>query len=257
MSTYTTTGLVLSSHDFLEADKIFSIYTNTHGKIEVRATGVRKIKSKLRAHLEPFSITHLMIAHGRRIDRLASAINQKNYKKIKQNYQLLTINYQLLEITDQLTKHHHPDKRIFDLLVEVFNYSEKLVGKQCNNVTMKQLNNDNSTSYTSNQNKNLLAYFVLNFLALLGYKPELNFCVRCKSQVKKDAFFSFRDGSIICSRCKKNDTKISPETLDVLKKYLTQNLEQCCNLAPQESGQLITEFLNHHLDRPLKSNLDK
>jgi len=233
MSTYQTRGLILSSHDFLEADKIFSIYTDTHGKIEARATGVRKIKSKLRAHLEPFSVVQLMIAHGRRTDRLASAITGTQYKKIKSDYQLLTINYQLLELTDQLTKHLHPDPRIYNLLKEAFDFQEK---HDTNPETIK-------------------SYFILNFLSILGYKPELNFCVRCKSEVKKDAFFSFRDGSVICKKCEAHDTSISQETLDVLKKHLTQNLEQCCHLSTQESTHLITEFLNYHLDRPLKSKL--
>ena len=274
MSTFHTQGLVLRSYNFLEADKIFSIYTNTHGKIEARACGVRKIKSKLRAHLEPFSVVNLMIAHGRRQDRLASATIKKNYKKIKSNYKLLIINYQLLELIDQLTKHHHPDPRIFNLLVQVFDFlevSEKQESNKLQQVTtsynkLREGEPQRAEQVAINY-KILHSYFVLNFLSLLGYTPEVNFCIRCKSKIqvnhgfKTMVYFSFRDGSVICPKCAvTSDTPISSESLGILKKYLTENLAEVRhgfktmpNLGTQESHKLIQQFLNHHLDRPLKS----
>ena len=248
MSTYHTQGLILSSHDFRESDKIFSIYTDTHGKIDALATGVRKIKSKLRAHLEPFSVVDLMIAHGRRHDRLVGAIQQKNYFRIKNNYpsqrlvshwlKLLIINYQFLEIIDQLTKLHHPDIRIFNLIKETFDFIE------------------NQQSTINNQQPAIRSYFIIRFLSYLGYTPELKICVRCKNPISNPTHFSFTDGSVICKKCSvPADQPISPESLNILNTYISKDLSKCFFSQPtnKEVHKLVNDFLNYHLDRPLKS----
>ena len=241
MSTYQTQGLVLSSQDFREADKFFSIYTDTRGKIECLATGVRKIKSKLRAHLEPFSVVDLMIANGRRHNRLTSAIVQKSYKKIRSDYNLITFSFSLLEIIDQLTKLHHPDPRIFNLLKESFDFVENREVEEA-------------------ELKSIRAHFILNFLSLLGYTPELKICVRCKGLISNPAYFSFADGSVICEKCVNNDQQISPESVKVLNIYLNTYLDECffsCpeNIASDECCKLVDDFLVYQLDRPLKSDI--
>ncbi|MBU4332522.1 DNA repair protein RecO [Patescibacteria group bacterium] len=278
MSTFNTIGFVLSNYDFREADKIFSIYTATHGKIEGLAAGVRKIKSKLRAHLEPFSVVDIMIAHGRHYDRLIGATQQKNYKRIKSNYRLLIISYQLLEIVDQLTKLHHPDSRIFNLLKEAFDFYEthdftsSLLNLSNNNEIIEQFNNltieqsDNEIIGQSPQSNYQLSiinyqlflrsYFILNFLSLLGYKPELEICVRCKTLVSENFHFSFHDGGVICKRCVANgDRQVSVESIGILKQYLSKNLKDCCDIGNDESSKLVDNFLLYHLDRPLKTSI--
>lgn len=239
MSTYQTQGLVLSHHDFREADKIFSIYTETHGKIEVLAAGSRKIKSKLRAHLEPFSVVDLMVAHGRQFDRLASAISQKSYNKIKENYNLLIVNYQLLEIVDQLTKLHHPDRRVFNLLENVF---ERL-----------------DAFWAEPENwQSIYTYFVLNFLAISGYRPEFKICLRCRNQVDNPRYFNHQDGSVICGRCvdrADNDELIVKKSVETLSAYLVADFSTELEPISFEAYHLMQNFLFRHLDRPLQSQM--
>lgn len=258
VSTYQTQGLVLSHRDFREADKFFSVYTDTHGKIEVLAAGVRKIKSKLRAHLEPFSVVDLMIAHGRRYDRLAGAISQKSYNKIKENYNLLIINYQLLEITDQLTKPHQPDPRIFNLLQEVFNFSElPCFSAECiaNGMINDKCQMNKYSFFQPYYQSPAHFYFIFNLLSYLGYTPELKICVRCKTTVANKYFFSHHDGSVICEKCRTiGDQPVSSQTIEILQKYLTEDLHGCAAISNDEGYKLIRNFLNYHLDQPLRSD---
>lgn len=234
MSTYQTQGFILSTQDYREADKIFYIYTSTYGKIEALACGVRQIKSKLRAHLEPFSVVDIMIASGRYHDRLIGAVSQRSYNKIKSNYELSIINYQLIEIVDQLTKLHHPDERIFNLLEEVFDFIESREADQ----------------FVS---KLVHSYFIINFLGFLGYTPELRVCIRCKKPVFNRLFFSFKDGSVVCERCVAGDREVSPDSIDFLKRYLIEKLQDSYNAGNSESYKLVQDFLAYHLDKPLKS----
>lgn len=49
---YTTTGFVISSRNFSDADKLLSIFTEDFGLIKVLAKSVRNIKSKYKAYIE-------------------------------------------------------------------------------------------------------------------------------------------------------------------------------------------------------------
>lgn len=70
---YTTRGLVLSLRPRREADRIYSILTRDLGLIQASAIGVRKEASKLRGHLEPFTLSIVSLVRGKEYWRVTSA----------------------------------------------------------------------------------------------------------------------------------------------------------------------------------------
>ncbi|OGI69580.1 hypothetical protein A2824_02770 [Candidatus Nomurabacteria bacterium RIFCSPHIGHO2_01_FULL_42_16] len=68
-----TEGFVLGSKNVREADKYFYIYTRDFGLIGAFAQGVRKSASKLRGHLQDFSLVSLELVQGREIWRITGA----------------------------------------------------------------------------------------------------------------------------------------------------------------------------------------
>jgi DNA repair protein RecO (recombination protein O) len=58
-------AIVLSHHDWGEADRLLWLYTRELGKVRVVAKGVRKLRSRKAGHLEPFAHTRLQLARGR------------------------------------------------------------------------------------------------------------------------------------------------------------------------------------------------
>ena len=56
---YTTEAIILKRRDFGEADSLFSFFTKDFGRLEVRAQGVRHLKSKLRYHLSGLSFVKI------------------------------------------------------------------------------------------------------------------------------------------------------------------------------------------------------
>src|SRR3989338_4489150 len=69
--TYNTHGIILKYRDIGEHERIYSILTAEHVKIEGWAQGVRKPQGKLVAHLQPLYLCDIMFARGRRFDRIA------------------------------------------------------------------------------------------------------------------------------------------------------------------------------------------
>lgn len=68
-----TDGLILSSVDFGEADRFYAVYSQNFGKISVLAKSVRLEKSKLRGHLEPYSLARISFIEGKDCLRLTDA----------------------------------------------------------------------------------------------------------------------------------------------------------------------------------------
>jgi len=72
-SIYTTTGFVIGSRFYGEADKILSLFTRDFGLVSVIAKGIRLEKSKLRYFAQDYSMSNFSLVRGRDFWRLTSA----------------------------------------------------------------------------------------------------------------------------------------------------------------------------------------
>lgn len=70
---YTTEGIILESYDQGEHDRAFKVFTKDFGLIMCHARSVRKLESKLRAHLLPRTVSLLTLVKGREVWRLTGA----------------------------------------------------------------------------------------------------------------------------------------------------------------------------------------
>lgn len=70
---YTTAAFILKSRNRGENSRIVSLYTRELGMVEALAQGVRKLKSKLRPHLEELSLARVSLVKGREFWRVTSA----------------------------------------------------------------------------------------------------------------------------------------------------------------------------------------
>lgn len=243
MSTYFTEGIILKHKDFREADRLLTIYTKDYGKIELIAKGSRKIKSKLAGSLEPFCLARLTLVKGKNFDTITSSEIMKNYLGIKTNFQKIVLANYFVEIIDGLTKIHHRDSRVFDLVKEIFDILDK----------EKKIESINSF---------VIWYFAWRFLTHLGYKPELRVCAHCKKTIKpENNYFSLSQGGVICETCNKsikNKMAISEGAIKVMRIILENDFRNLLlikiskNLA-QEISKITNLFLKYHLEKDLKS----
>lgn len=154
-----TQGIVLKRQDYGDYDRQFIIYTHCLGKIAVVAKGAKKITSKLNSHLEPFLISHLMIAEGRAFKRLAGAQALSCFRDIKKDLGKIVIAQYFLEVLDVLVKYEFCDQAIF-ILSKDFLFS--LDGSE-----------------SRKENLIFLNKFLFEILSQLGYCPV----IRSKNQM--------------------------------------------------------------------------
>lgn len=75
---YSTEGAVLQSFDVSEASKTLSLFTKDFGLLSARAQGIRAERSKLRYHLQDFSLGSFDLVRGKNGWRVTSARDTDN-----------------------------------------------------------------------------------------------------------------------------------------------------------------------------------
>lgn len=78
---YTTECIVVESFDNGEHDKVYKVFTRDFGMILVHAKSIRKLESKLRAHIQLRNISLITLVQGKEVWRLVGA-EEKNTEKM-------------------------------------------------------------------------------------------------------------------------------------------------------------------------------
>jgi len=243
--THKVKGIILNKKDYRENDRLFVIYTDELGKIEAAARGVRKIKSKMAGHLNYFSIIDLMVASGKNHYQIASAEIDKNFLNLKSDLIKIILASYCLEIVDSFVKQEHKDLKIYELieeLLEVFNSEREII---------------------SDMYYFLAKVFILKLLALLGWTPELFYCLKCKKNILPDGnLLDASKGGLICGACGRGRgsvLSVSNDTIKILRFILQKDLKNLTVLKINKShlnevAKIISLFLLIHQDKELKSD---
>jgi DNA repair protein RecO (recombination protein O) len=207
---YRTRGFIIKKEDRGEADQLFTVFTEDFGKLEILGKGIRKVSSKLRSGMEIFYLSDIEFIQGKTHKTLTDAILIERFDNLRNSLKRLAIAYKISEVFDSLVIGQEPDKKLWELLTEVFG---KLNSLEIKNLKLEIL----------------YYYFLWNFLSILGFKPQLNFCSICqKKLIPQGLYFSFQEGGVICQNCSKKlkeKKKISPEAVKILRLFLKEDFD--------------------------------
>jgi recombinational DNA repair protein (RecF pathway) len=76
---YTTEAIVIEHFDQGEHDRVYKLFTKDFGLVMAHAKSVRKLESKLRAHLLPRTVSVVTLVQGRDVWRLVGAQERAQY----------------------------------------------------------------------------------------------------------------------------------------------------------------------------------
>ncbi len=247
-STYLTSGIVLKRRDYREADRLVTIFTEDHGKIDTVARGVKKIVSKLAGHLEPLSYSSLMLARGRTYDILATSIRQSSFRIPQTDLRAFALASYVMETVDRLTRPNQADRQLFLLLVHYLHVLEQDI-----------LEHDGTPVF---QRVLISEFFLFQILKQLGYAPELEHCVVGREPFDATAVVvSLHQGGIVCPahRNPALDTLvISRQAIEVLRLMADGDLEPIRlmnreDATLREVGTVLMHFVRYHVGQPLNA----
>lgn len=230
---YKTRGIILRRSNLGEADRILTILTEKYGLIRVVAKGVRKTLSKLAGHLEPFCVVEFLIAEGRNLDIVSGAVIKKCHILLRGNLESTQTAYYLAEIIDRMLPEREKHEEIFELFDE----------------TLEHLN--------SAPSELLISYFELNFLASVGYHPELAKCVRCSEKLSDNNHFDFDSGGVVCTKCD-SGRPVSNDAIKTLRLFLAHRLSTINKIKTnkkliKEISDITSDYLRHINQKEFKS----
>jgi DNA repair protein RecO (recombination protein O) len=174
---FRTPAIILKRRDFGEADRLLTVLTPRHGKLDVIAKGARKLISHKTGHVELYTRADMLIHKGRDLSVVEQSEMTSPYQPLREDLQRGAYAGYAVELVDRfVTTSEDEMSALFYLLDD----------------TLQRVSNEKDPRLP-------IRYYELHFLNLVGYRPELNECVVGHEAIEpQDQFFSFPDGGAVC-----------------------------------------------------------
>ncbi len=238
--TYKTRGIVLRHTPIGEADRVLTLLTSDLGKVRAVARGVRRVKSKLAGHVEPFTYVSVSISYGRTLDVISEAQTIRSFGRLRENLLLISEAVYLSELADAFSNEQEPTPEIFHLLIECLDALE-------------------STDDTTR----LIRWFEIQLLDATGFRPELYECVECRLVLEPgDYIYNCSRGGLLCNGCKVQSVEVAlPLSINANKTLRYYQRNPLLNVlkvpipkpVSDEIGRVLRAYSRYVLERELKS----
>jgi DNA repair protein RecO (recombination protein O) len=228
-----TEALVLKSKRHRETSKIVTFYSEKFGKVKGVAKGARETKSKFGAALEP--MTHVSIVLYKKEHRDLHMISQAEivqlFPHLHSDLGRITAGLSVVELIDAAMHDEESNEPVFRLVTEI----------------MSELD-------TATKNlENVLYFFRLRLLDLMGFRPDFQACVRCKKKLVRlspddqTIQFDVQAGGIVCRSCAMRFPRrvnLTLGTVKILRRLQEAALSDVTEVAiPDSSKKEIEETL--------------
>ncbi|MFA4996126.1 MAG: DNA repair protein RecO [Patescibacteria group bacterium] len=233
-----TSGIVLKRMNFGEADRILTIFTERFGKVKAIARGVRKGRSKLAGHLEPFMLLDLQLYEGKTFYTVTGSEIKSDFSEIHTELKKTSQAFYLAELVDRFLPDHQGSDEVFNLFCRALQYLNK------------------------NEKNLFLRIFELKIIEASGFYPELYECVHCKNKLEEESnFWDAVEGGVICGDCQKkfhHGKKISNQLIKLLRLIEKSDFSileklKISNEVEEEAEEILSTYIASVLERELKS----
>lgn len=176
-------GIIIAEHNMGDFDKMVTMLTPNLGKISCSARGARRPKSQLMAGTQYLCFGEYMLFKGSDTYTINSCETIEVFYNVRTDLDKLMCAADITKIINLVTTENQNSYNTLKLFL--------------------------NTIYTiSETDKNLdfvTAVFKLRLAKILGFSPNVNECVCCRSK-ENLTHFSFKDNGFKCDSCAKQDT---------------------------------------------------
>lgn len=178
MGVYHADALVIRSREYGESDRLLTLFSREHGKIQAVAKGVRKPKSRQRAGAQLFTYADYLLYKGRTLDIVNQASPKESFPHLWTDLEMSLAATAIAELLDLATIPGQPHSELFTLTFTSFFLLE-----QCEPALVQSA-------------------FTLKLLSYLGYRPRFVECAECGKKVQGERLlFSPEAGGVVCREC--------------------------------------------------------
>lgn len=238
MKDYKTEGIIIRVRDYGEADRIITLFTKEHGKVQAIVKGCRKQKSQKRGVIQLFTYGDFVIFSGRSLDTVTQCQAKETFWPIREDLDRMAYATYMVELLDGFVNSGDPHEDLFFLSL----------------ICLHLL--------TVDEPELVIRAFETRLMGVLGYRPHLSDCVVCGTELTGSRiFFSSRLGGVLCDRCFSHDTEsltCKLGTINMLKQLAVWDLKRLRVLklgreTKMEIGEIMKTYINHRLEKKIKS----
>ncbi len=191
METFTVEAIVLRTDDFGDANRVVTLFSKEHGKLEANAYGCRRSRSPLSGALQMFNHVSATLTRGTKVDTIREADIIHFYDALTKDLERLAYASLFFEIVNRMTLPRQRELETFRLLRR-------------------------SLPVLSVRNPKVAALIgACQFMETSGVQLNFSRCVHCGAELDGDAAISLFDGGAVCMNCidAAQDVRPYPEAL--------------------------------------------
>lgn len=235
MSLMKTGGIVIKTVNTGESDKIITILSGAHGKLQAAARASRRPQSRLFAGTQFLCYSDFVLFKGRSLATINSCEPIETFYEIRNDIVKLTYASYMVDLISDSVQEEQPSEKILRLFLNTLHMLAK----------------------TDKTPELLSRIFELRILAELGFAPAADVCGGCGKDLGRESSFSFVNECVLCSDCAKpvnGDMKLLAGTLKALRHILYSNPD---DLFRFELDAKVLSELGSVCDRFLRDKLEK
>ncbi len=208
MPLHESDSIILKTYPLAEADRIVVFFSRDYGKMRGVANGVRRLKSRFGASLEPLARSKVAFfqKENRELVRIRSSELIDSPMKLFEDYDRAVMAGHVAELVDRFL----PDHDVQDAVFRLFELARRALISGCELELVR-------------------SYFEVWMLRLAGVFPNMFTCVTCGEQLRAGEHRVLLSGltSVACGPCGANQgTEVPPTTIAALHWILTTPLDR-------------------------------
>lgn len=238
MARFVTPAMVVRTVDYGEADRIVTLFTYTHGKLQAIARGARKSHKRFGAALALFGVGEATLRErpGAELATLEAFDGARGFPGLLGDMAKVAHGGYACELVRELLPPRQPEPELFDLLVSFLALIDEQPARA-----------------------ETLRVLELRVLEAVGLRPEVERCLGCGSEsLDEDGqVFDARRGGVVCAGCHGAGRPLDGDTRRALKQAQALGLAEAGALslpAPVNAAcrDALGQMISSHLGRPLK-----
>lgn len=172
-----TLGIVLRETDYKDKDKILTLLTAEHGKITVKARGVRGTHSKSKAACQLLAYSEFTLYEQQGRYTATETVTKEIFPELRSDIELLSLASYFAQVADVIAQENDPAQELLSLLLNSLYALAKLKKPQ---MLVK-------------------AVFELRMACISGFLPDLRGCAICGKLSPER--FNISQGFLQCASC--------------------------------------------------------
>lgn len=174
----TIQGLVLRVINYNDTDALLTVLTGTHGKLTIKARGLRRKNSPLTAPCQLLAYAEFTLFENRGKYVINEARSIELFHRLRRDIQKLSLGTYFAQVAEVLSQEDIPNPELLSLVLNCLYALAKL---DMNEAQVK-------------------AIFELRCMCLAGYEPDLSGCHRCGAPMADR--FDVSNGRLECAGCR-------------------------------------------------------